>query len=388
MKVVQEEFGGFGYEWTATYDGLNRRLQTTFVPKRGNLYQTAEQVVERSWYDPLVEFLEVGLEVTRGSGSAAVSERWWKVHGPDLSGGYGGLEGLGGLEALVNEASGQAVGTTDDAYGHIIGFAKAVSLSAAGAGAMVFEWNDAHFGGYGPLSGSWSPSIAEGMSVWRAFGWRGKRLDATGFYQLGDRAYEPICGRFLSTDPMGHGASMSLYDYAGGDPINFADPNGRQCKDTSGVTASYMSLSRGEVANRNLDTSKTWIWVVEVTPDGGGLCLRSSKLRRLRHGVGFKIGEAVSEVVWLRAAPRLWKGRGTWCPIQKSLLKMRLQELRIHGKTHGIPRAGIPSHGNKVPFGQILEARPMRGSSRLRSASTDAASQMQTAWLPSAVGKV
>lgn len=270
VNVVQEEFGGFGYEWTATYDGLNRRLQTTFVPKRGNLYQTAEKVVERSWHDPLVEFLEVGLEVTRGSGSAAVTERWWKVHGPDLSGGYGGLEGLGGLEALVNEASGQAVGITDDAYGHVIGFAKAASLSAAGAGAMVFEWNDARFGGYGPLSGTWSTSIAEGMSVWRAFGWRGKRMDATGFYHLGDRAYEPTCGRFLSTDPMGHGASMSLYDYAGGDPINFADPNGRQCKDTSGVTASYMSLSREEVANRNLDTSKTWIWVVEVTPDGGG----------------------------------------------------------------------------------------------------------------------
>jgi RHS repeat-associated protein len=230
VKVVQEEFGGFGYEWTATYDGLNRRLQTSYVPKRGNLYQTAEQVVERSWYDPQVEFMEIGLEVTRGSGGAAVHERWWKVHGPDLSGGYGGRGGMAGLEAMVNEANGQAVGTCGDAYGHIIGFAKAANLGAASTGAIVFEWNDARFGGYGPLSGTWSASIADGLSVWRSLGWRGKRLDATGFFYLGARYYEPTSGRFLSTDPMGHGASMSLYDYAGGDPINFVDPDGRLVK--------------------------------------------------------------------------------------------------------------------------------------------------------------
>ncbi|WP_265596389.1 RHS repeat-associated core domain-containing protein [Verrucomicrobium sp. BvORR106] len=227
VKVVQEEFGGFGYEWTAVYDGFGRRLQTKYVPKRGNLYQSTAQVTERSWYDPLVEFLEVGIEVIRGSGGAAVRERWWKVHGPDLSGGYGGLVGMGGLEALVNEANAQAVGTVDDAYGHIVGFARAATLSAAAGGTLTFEWNDARFGGYGPLSGSWSPSIPDGLSVWRAFGWRGKRQDVTGFYHMGARYYESASGRFLSTDPMGHEASMSLYDYAGGDPINFVDPQGR-----------------------------------------------------------------------------------------------------------------------------------------------------------------
>jgi len=33
--------------------------------------------------------------------------------------------------------------------------------------------------------------------------------------------------RFISPDPLGHGASMSLYDYANGDPVNGLDPDGR-----------------------------------------------------------------------------------------------------------------------------------------------------------------
>jgi len=43
----------------------------------------------------------------------------------------------------------------------------------------------------------------------------------------GARTYEPTSGRFLSADPMGQAASPSLYDYAGGDPVNFFDPTGR-----------------------------------------------------------------------------------------------------------------------------------------------------------------
>lgn len=41
------------------------------------------------------------------------------------------------------------------------------------------------------------------------------------------RYYEPTSGRFLSADPMGQAASPSLYDFAGGDPVNFFDPTGR-----------------------------------------------------------------------------------------------------------------------------------------------------------------
>jgi hypothetical protein len=41
------------------------------------------------------------------------------------------------------------------------------------------------------------------------------------------RYYEPTSGRFLSADPLGQAASPSLYDFAGGDPVNYFDPDGR-----------------------------------------------------------------------------------------------------------------------------------------------------------------
>lgn len=243
IRVQEFGFGGAGYEWSAVYDGLNRRIQTLCTPNVHGQVTSGQSVQERSWYDPGAEFLEVGIEVYKAATGS--TERWWKVHGPDLGGGYGGLQGMGGLEALINEQTGQAVGIVDDAYGHIRGFAK--SLTGAGgslvanntttnpsgnffptaANQIYFEWHTARFSGYGPQAGSWSPSIADGVSVWRTFGWRGKRLDVTGFYNLGARYYEPNSGRFMSPDPVGHGSSMGLYDYAGGDPINLVDPRGR-----------------------------------------------------------------------------------------------------------------------------------------------------------------
>jgi hypothetical protein len=44
---------------------------------------------------------------------------------------------------------------------------------------------------------------------------------------MGARYYDAIAGRFISPDPLGHDASMDLYSYANGDPINFVDPTGR-----------------------------------------------------------------------------------------------------------------------------------------------------------------
>ena len=45
------------------------------------------------------------------------------------------------------------------------------------------------------------------------------------------RYYEPNSGRFLSADPLGQVSSPSLYDFAGGDPVNHFDPDGR-CPNT------------------------------------------------------------------------------------------------------------------------------------------------------------
>jgi hypothetical protein len=50
-------------------------------------------------------------------------------------------------------------------------------------------------------------------------------------------------GRFLSADPLGNSASMDLYSYAGNDPINNLDPNGRSTLELSGAASAVASAS-------------------------------------------------------------------------------------------------------------------------------------------------
>ena len=44
---------------------------------------------------------------------------------------------------------------------------------------------------------------------------------------MGTRYYDPRSGRFLSPDPVGYPLCLDLYAYAGGDPVNYHDPDGR-----------------------------------------------------------------------------------------------------------------------------------------------------------------
>ncbi|MBK9517940.1 MAG: hypothetical protein IPO09_11390 [Anaeromyxobacter sp.] len=59
------------------------------------------------------------------------------------------------------------------------------------------------------------------------FGFAGGLRDLdTGLVRLGVRDYDPATGRFTSRDPLLFGGGGNLYAYAGGDPVNRADPTG------------------------------------------------------------------------------------------------------------------------------------------------------------------
>ena len=144
----------------------------------------------------------------------------WKVYGPDLNGRYGSLQGTGGLEATILDSGGTTQGVINDQFGNGV---------ASVTGSTV-SWFATRVGAYGTLPGTQAATLADITQLAAATTWRGRRIDPTGFYNLGARYYEPTSGRFLSADPIGQGASPSLYDFAGGDPVNSFDPDGR-CPD-------------------------------------------------------------------------------------------------------------------------------------------------------------
>jgi hypothetical protein len=105
LVKVSRRGGTNDFDWRAVYDGLGRRLLT-----KENAVGSREVVTTASSYDPEVEFLEIS--VTKGTVTN------WKIHGPDLNGVYGGLQGIGGLECVY--AAGLSTGVISDNYGHVV----------------------------------------------------------------------------------------------------------------------------------------------------------------------------------------------------------------------------------------------------------------------------
>ena len=208
VGVVQRDSSGNGFNWTATYDGLDRRLRTINVPVQTNDVTTGQSQTNDSYYDPQVEFQEIAVAVN--------GQRTWKVMGPDLDGTYGGMNGVGGLEATVRESDGQTTPVLNDYWGNVL---ATVSGSQAG-------WNSLRVGGYGPVGGV-APVLSTATPLSQTLLWRSRRMDPSGFYFMGARYYDPVAGHFLSPDPLGHASSMDLYSAFNGDPINHFDADGR-----------------------------------------------------------------------------------------------------------------------------------------------------------------
>jgi RHS repeat-associated protein len=200
VSVKSRNASNNGNDWASVYDGLGRRVKTTQQTVTGG-NPTGGISTLVYYYDPQVEFLQLGM--------SNQGVRTWNVYGPDANGVYGGQQGTGGLEAQVDETTGATTGMLGNYFGDVVGTVTSSNLSIPAIA----------LGGYGPMPGSGVSSLAPA--------WRGRYLDWTGFYWMGARYYEPASGRFLSADPLGHGASMSLYDYANGDPVNGLDPDGR-----------------------------------------------------------------------------------------------------------------------------------------------------------------
>ena len=211
-KVSMRNSGTNDYDWTTVYDGLGRRVLTVQQPMNNGTNSTSSTYLNY-YYDPQVEFLELGINNNGG--------RVWRVYGPDLSGRYGGAQGVGGIEAVVDEASGTVIAQTKDIFGNTVGGYINIFTTIP---------YSKTYAGYGPAFGTFLDYSKNGYPTPE---WRGRYPDSTGFICMGGRYYDyqGQSGRFLSADPYGHAASMDLYSYASGDPINRLDPTGRCSND-------------------------------------------------------------------------------------------------------------------------------------------------------------
>jgi len=206
--VTERDSSNSGYDWTATYDALSRRLSTTSVLVTNGVVLYSLPISINSYFDPQVEFLELG--VTYGTNAE------WKLYGPDLNGKYGGLNGTGGFDGVSRGTSGFSP-VISDFRGNVLG------VIANG----VVLWNPARPTGFGAVPGYRPLALESGVSVAAASAWRGHWPDITGYYQIGTRTYDPISGQWHGFDPVWNGRDPNAYTFCGGDPINIFDADGR-----------------------------------------------------------------------------------------------------------------------------------------------------------------
>lgn len=214
--VTERDGGNSGYNWSATYDGLNRRLATTSIFVTNGVAFTSQPTTINSYYDPQVEFLELGV-------SYGITTEW-KLYGPDLNGVYGGLNGTGGFDA-VSPYLNLFDPTISDARGNILGYYDPKQ------GSVV--WNSARPTGYGSVPNYRPVALANGTDLSLASAWRGRWVDITGYYNIGLRPYDPISGRWLTYDSDWNERDPNYYSFAGDDPVNGFDSKGKCVENTA-----------------------------------------------------------------------------------------------------------------------------------------------------------
>ncbi len=197
-----------GYSLWPIYDGLNRRLATVCTIITNGVDPNLSPVTINQYYDPMAEFQELGV--------AYGGKTEWKLYGPDLNGQYGGLNGVGGLDGVSSYLN-TFTPLISDARGNILG---AVTNG-------VVAWNPSRPTGFGAVPGHRPAALGHGADLAQSSAWRGRWSDLNGYYNIGERLYDPVAGMWLSYDSTWNDRDPNYLTFCGGDPINGFDPDGR-----------------------------------------------------------------------------------------------------------------------------------------------------------------
>ena len=144
---------------------------------------------------------------------------------------------------------------------------------------------------------SYSPTGAGALNTATPFQYTGQENDGTGLYYYRARYYNPVWGRFISSDPIGFGGGMNTYAYVGGDPVNGIDPSGLFGWADMGLPQPVINVGEGvgdgiiEALTLDRYTLQDIQRSVNLPHGGADLC---SAGYQVGEGVGFGIGLTAS----------------------------------------------------------------------------------------------
>ena len=135
--------------------------------------------------------------------------------------------------------------------------------------------------------------------------------ESTGLYYLNARFYNPVDARFMQIDVARNGgdlrATLSLYGYTEGDPINKIDPSGYSSRGVWVNVTTTRRFTRDEVQNRNIQRIALRATISAVVGGTIGVAFANP-------GVGFAaafVARQVSSRLIDRHIPRLTYGQST-----------------------------------------------------------------------------
>ncbi|HEX7801988.1 MAG TPA: RHS repeat-associated core domain-containing protein [Pseudoxanthomonas sp.] len=206
------------------YDGHGRRVQTTKIDGSKTLWQYGQSgQMLFSWNGPTSEKTHENIYLG-GSLVATVDHDW---------------------------PSNAVIATK---YQHTDALGSPVAVTDA-AGAVIDRTN------YEPYGAAINEPAYDGI------GYTGHVQDgATGLTYMQQRYYDPMCGCFLSVDPVAAdpntGAHFNRYSYANNNPYKFTDPDGRKARDVRSICGDNPARCKG---------------VIQVNPKGQGMLAQNGR---------------------------------------------------------------------------------------------------------------